>query len=172
MTVPPTEAPPSKRSTSHTMSGPRAARGPRSAKSASRTTIRVERRGSRAQSSYSFILLSLSLSLSSHHACIAARSAARRSTSYRHAARHCCGRDDATSKTRDRCPRRYEAFSRRLRCCTFLSNSLANACRQPMSASRSRYVFILTGELPGGRRDRSVRPYETPGSSRCESHHG
>jgi len=41
-----------------------------------------------------------------------------------------------------------------------------------MSASRSRYVFILTGELPGGRRDRSVRPYETPGSSRCESHHG
>src|SRR2546430_9216154 len=168
MTLPPTEVSPSKRSIGCTTSSARAARGPRSTKTASRTTIRAERRGSRSQSSYSFILLSLS----HHHAHTAARSAARRSTSYRHAARHCYGRDDATSKTRDRCPRRYEAFGGRLRCCTFPSNSLANACRQPMSASRSRYVFILTGEPRGGRRDPSVRPYETPGSSRRESHHG
>jgi len=97
MTVPPTEASPSKRSTARTMSSPRAAREPRSTKGTSRTTIRAERRGSRSQSSYSFVLLSLS----SHHACIAARSAARRSTSYRHAARRCCGRDGATSERRD-----------------------------------------------------------------------
>src|SRR5437867_2103513 len=81
MTVPPTEASPSKRSTWRTMSSPRAAREPRSTKGTSRTTIRSERRGSRSQSSYSFIFLSLSLS--HHHAYTAARSAARRSTSYR-----------------------------------------------------------------------------------------
>ena len=75
------------------------------------------------------------LSLSSHHACIAARSAARRSTSYRHAARRCCGR-------------------RR----TFTSNSLARARWQPKSGSRSRYLFVLTRERSGrGRR----RPHNT-----------
>src|SRR2546422_2594058 len=85
MTLPPTEVSPSKRSIGCTTSSARAARGPRSTKTASRTTIRAERRGSRSQSSYSFILLSLSLSLSlsHHHAHTAARSAARRSTSYR-----------------------------------------------------------------------------------------
>src|SRR5947207_14878536 len=140
MTVPPTEAPPSKRSTACTTSSPRAARGPRSTKDASRTTIRVKRRGSRAQSSYSFILLSsLALALVTPASLPALLPGVRRPIDTR--------RDAAAVVT---APRLKGAIGLRRR--TLPSNSLARARWQPTSGPRSRYLFVLTRERSGRRR--------------------
>ena len=60
-------------------------------------------------------------------------------------------------------PTKLRSFQGRLHCCRSPSNSLANAYRQPMSASRSRYVFVLSREPRGGRNDRSVGPSRNTG---------
>src|SRR3989442_12199885 len=59
-----------------------------------------------------------------------------------------------------------------LRCRAFPGNSLARSGSRSEPAPRSRYVFVLTRELSGLRRDRDVGGDETQESNRCVSQQG
>ena len=173
MTLPPTEAPPSKRRTARTMSSPRAAREPRSTKDAGRTTIRAERRGSRSQSSYSFILLSLSshsLASLSRLVTLTSLPVVRRPIDTR--------RDAAAVVTTLRLRRAISAHEAtklsgappllHVPPATRLPTPAGNQCRRRAGAMSS---FCRVNRAEDG----MIGPWgrdETPGSSRCESHQG